>query len=167
MWVEFKKMPPHSRLWVYQVNRKLTPSEGDHVEKSLLQLCESWKAHGFALHASYQLIYSQFIVLAVNESETGASGCSIDSSVHHLKELQQQLGLDLFDRSQVAFLINNEVILYKALNLRKLFESGALKQDSLTFNNAVSSLSEFETQWKIPVDRSWLAKYLPKTTLQE
>jgi hypothetical protein len=50
-------------------------------------------------------LYNQLIVLSVDDSSLGASGCSIDSSVKFIKELGTELKVDFFNRMYV--LISN------------------------------------------------------------
>ncbi|NOS57013.1 MAG: hypothetical protein HOP37_12260, partial [Cyclobacteriaceae bacterium] len=94
-----------------------------------------------------------------------ASGCSIDGSVRILKSYQAELGISFLDPSQVAFMINGEVKLFPRLEVKRLFESGQLNAATPTFNNLVATKMDFEKQWKIPVEKSWMVKYLPKTAL--
>ena len=167
MWVKFEELPDHSRLWVYQASRPLSASDAAEVEASLKTLCEEWKAHGHDLHASFLLQHQQFILLAVDESREGASGCSIDGSVRYLKEMQSRTGVDFFDRTRITFLEGDQVVTYAMNELKQLFADGKLSASSLTFNNAITTKGELKDRWKVAVEKSWLAKYLPKTTLQD
>ena len=81
----FDQMPDDARLWVYQCNRKFSPAEIEGINSSLQEFLASWDAHGIALKSSYRLYYDQVIVLAVDQSSHGASGCSIDASVAFMK----------------------------------------------------------------------------------
>jgi hypothetical protein len=166
MLIPFEDLPGEARLWIYQADRTLTAQEVSLVEKSLQHLCTSWQAHGNDLRTSFKVLHQQFILLAVDESMAGASGCSIDGSVRSLKEIQQQTGIDFFDRTRVAFLEGSEVITFKLSELKELFSTGRLSGNSITFNNAITIKAQLDHQWKIPVEKSWLVKYLPKTTLQ-
>jgi hypothetical protein len=96
---------------------------------------------------------------------SGASGCSIDGSVRMLKELQSKIGIDFFDRSNIAFSIAGSIKLYKLIELKGLFKDGILSSESLSFNNAVASKEAFEKLWLTPASENWLAKYLPKQEL--
>jgi hypothetical protein len=165
MLVPFQDLPSESRLWVYQANRFVTPVEKEIVQAKLTTFCDQWLAHGYPLKASFKIEHSLFIVLAVDERMAGASGCSIDGSVRMLKELQLTIGIDFFDRSKSAFLIDGSIQLYKLNELKTLFAEGILKGDSLSFNNAVSSKQDFERGWLLPSHKTWLSKYLPKTEL--
>jgi hypothetical protein len=165
MFIPFEKLPPHSRVWIYQSDRPFSVDEENIISNSLLSFCSQWEAHGNSLQTSFKIEYHQFVILTVDESSAGASGCSIDGSVRVLKELGNQLNIDFFDRSRVAFLESEKIRSYSLNQLKSLFQSGDLTSASQTFNNLVASKAELEINWKISVQKSWLTKYLPKDTL--
>ena len=165
MLIPFEKLPPHSRIWIYQADRPFSQEEEKVISNSLLNFCSQWEAHGNALQTSFKIEYHQFVILVVDESSAGASGCSIDGSVRVLKELGNHLNIDFFDRSRVAFHENDKINTYSLPQLKSLFESGQLTSASPTFNNLVANKAEWEINWKTSVQKSWLTKYLPKDTL--
>ena len=161
MYLPFEQLPGHSRLWVYQADRVLTAAEQELISTSLQEFCSGWKAHGHPLHTSFRISHGHFIIIAADEQAAGATGCSIDSSVRHLKQLGAQLGIDLFNRGQVAFLRGDQVDLAPVSGLKAAFTAGTLTPETLIFNTLVSTISEFETGWIIPAGRSWLSRYMP------
>lgn len=167
MYLPFESMPEHTRLWIYQADRQFEPSEKILLEKGLRNLCDEWAAHGTPLRTSFSIFFNRFVILSVDERAAGASGCSIDGSVRYLKGLQAELGLDFFDRTQVAFFSKNEVLTFPVSALKQLFENGTLTADTLTFNNLVTTLGEWKNSWQIKVKESWLTRYLPKTTVPD
>ena len=165
MYTAFNQLPPDSRVWIYQADRAFSGSEEKTISDSLSEFCSQWAAHGVQLQTSFTIQHRQFIVLSVNEKAYGASGCSIDGSVRILKDLSQQLNIDFFNRTKIAFLIEGEIKLYSTQELPMLFKSGTLSSSSVTFNNLVADKITFEKSWKISAEKTWLAKYLPKSTL--
>ena len=165
MHIPFTELPPHSRIWIYQCDRKLSTEEVNEVSSIMQSFCKQWEAHGEPLQTSFKIELNQFLIVAVDEGFNNASGCSIDGSVRILKNLQAERGINFLDPSKIAFLINGEVQLHSRLELKKLFASGKLGASSITFHNLVLSKSDFENKWKIPVEKSWLAKYLPAPAL--
>lgn len=162
MFLPFDSMPDHSRLWVYQANRPFTAAEKKFLIEGLKEMCDHWTAHNIPLKTSFSIQWDQFIILAVDEQQQGASGCSIDSSVHYLQGLQRSLGLDFFDRSRIAFLQHDKVSTYPLTELKTLFEKNTLTGDSIAFNNVVTSKTEWINHWQVKAKDSWLARYLPK-----
>jgi hypothetical protein len=165
MYIPFDQLPVYSRVWIYQADRAFSENDQKVISNTLKEFCTQWAAHGNPLETSFIILYNQFVVLSVNENTAGASGCSIDGSVRVLKELSQQLNIDFFNRTKIAFLINNEVKLYPLQELSGLFKSEVLIGASITFNNLVPDKIGFERDWKISAEKSWLAKYLPKAAL--
>jgi hypothetical protein len=165
MLIPFEKLPSYSRIWIYQADRPFSNDEEHIISNSLMNFCSQWEAHGSPLQTSFKIEYHQFVILAVDENSGGASGCSIDGSVRILKELGNQLSVDFFDRSKVAFLEIEKVRTYSLNQLKSLFQSGDLTSSSQTFNNLVANKAELEVHWKTSVQNSWLMKYLPKDTL--
>lgn len=165
MFVPFNEIGPEARVWVYQMSRELSEDEKVEIEKEMENFCEQWQAHGASLKTSYLVAYNHFLILAVDEKSGGASGCSIDGSVRVLKDLGTKLGIDFFDRMKVAFLVNDKVELYPVIKLKELFSAGALNPTTVTFNNLAATKAEFLNNWRVEVVQSWLAKYLPKSTL--
>lgn len=165
MYVPFDELPDHSRIWIYQANRPFTADELKFAKAQLRSFCDSWVAHAHPLKTSFSIEYNQFVIFATDEDYLLPSGCSIDSSVRALKDLQQRLGLDLFDRTRIAFLNGDAVVTHPLARLKALFESGELNKDTVTFNNLIPSRGDLSRAWKTPVEKTWLTKYLPNSTL--
>jgi hypothetical protein len=61
----------------------------------------TWKAHGKSLNCNGTILFSQYLILSVDEDIESASGCSIDSSVRFVKLLGSELNADFFNRMNV------------------------------------------------------------------
>jgi len=165
MYIPFEELRAESRVWVYLGKRALSASEHETVSKLLHSFCAQWAAHGQPLRTSFKISNDQFIVMAVDEDFHNPSGCSIDSSVGLLRQIQAAIGVDFLDRSVVPFLLNDQVTRIPLAEIKAAFTSGLLHSNSITFNTLAATRSEFELHWQIPVEKSWMVKYLPKTTL--
>jgi len=155
----FDQMPDDARLWVYQCNRKFSPTEIEGINSSLQEFLDSWDAHGIPIKSSYSLYYDQVIVLVVDESCHGASGCSIDASVAFMKSLELTYKISLTDRTQIGFVIDKEITVLNLNQIKEAIISNKIKPKDIILNNAVSSLAEFKKFWYQTVDQSWCKKY--------
>jgi hypothetical protein len=162
MFVAFDSLPAEARIWIFQSNRLLTGDETKVAESRLRSFTDEWAVHGTPLRTSYTIRYDHFIILAADESEQNASGCSIDSSVRSLKEIEEALGIQLFDRNMIAFLSHGKVVLIPMTGLKQNFQDGTLNEDTLTFNNLVSTKGELEKGWLVPAGATWLKRYMHK-----
>ena len=161
MFVPFQSLPEYSRIWIYQANKKLDVKSIAILSETLKTFTENWMVHGQPMHASFDIRFDHFVILAANEGINAASGCSIDSSVRTLKEIGQAIQVDFFDRSEVAFKNAGEVL---TLNINTLKNSLANKEwnaDTLVFHNLLTEKSQLDTAWLIPAKASWLKRYLP------
>ena len=149
-----------SRVWIYQSNRMFTLSEALHVEELLNDFTSNWLSHGAKVKGYANLLFGQFIVIMADERQTGVSGCSTDSSVRLVKDVEKTFQVHLFDRQLLAFVVKNKIELLPLSQLPYAMENGFIDSETLYFNNLVQTKAELETKWMIPVRESWLASRL-------
>jgi len=153
--------PDHSRVWVYQSSRPFSESEHKAVSEKLQGFNENWESHGQPVKSVASVLYGQFIVFAIDDTPNKAGGCSIDTSVHLMKQLEKDYNIELFNRLQVvAFSTEGQMMNFKFSDTTDLLKQGILNADSTIFNNAISSVKELKDNWQIPLKESWLKKYL-------
>lgn len=159
MYVPFENLPEDSKIWIYQSNRKFSDEEMTEIEGDLKTFVENWAAHGTSLEASYLLKYNRFIILAVNQEVQQATGCSIDSSVAFIQNLEQKYQVDLLDKMNVTFK-NGEHIAHKSLiDFKRMAKEKAVTGNTIVFNNLVNSIEEFNENWEVPADESWHSRF--------
>lgn len=145
-----------SRLWIYQAERDLQPQETEYLNTELAEFCISWTAHDQKLKAGHDILHNRFIVLSVDESMNDASGCSIDKSTRHLKELSQHLGIDFFNRLQMAYLSGSEVKTLALSEIEEAIQQGQINEDTLFFNTNINRLEQLDTEFLIPYKSHWI-----------
>ena len=153
---------PDSRVWIYQCNRLFTLHEALAIEDLLISFAENWQSHGASVKGYANLFFGRFIVLMADESATGVSGCSTDSSVRLIKQVEQMFKVSLFDRLLLAFLIEDKIQLLPLSQLKYASENNFINGDTLYFNNTIQTRLQFETQWIVSVKESWLAAKIAK-----
>jgi hypothetical protein len=153
-------LEPDSRVWVYPASREISYNELDAIRPVIHEFLERWTAHNQSLVTYGNIFHQRFLCLFVDESVAGASGCSIDASVHFIQELGNQLNIDFFDRQQVQFLIDDKVVSYALSEVKKMKDSGAIDENTLFFNNLVKTKKEFIDSWVVSVKDGWLRRFL-------
>ncbi len=148
----------NSRVWIYQSNRQLSITEALQIDELLEGYATTWKSHGDEVKGFGKLFFGQFIILMADESATGVSGCSTDSSVRLIKNIEQDFNINLFDRQTLAFVIKERVQLIPLNQLNSLIENDLISADTLYFNNTVQTKKELISHWLVPVKDSWLSK---------
>lgn len=165
MFVPFETLPDSARVWIYQSNRAFKPEEVNTISTALQAFTTNWTAHNQPLKTSFQVLHDYFIVLAVDEAHHEASGCSIDSSVHVIRQLSQQTGIDFFERTNVALLLDEKVRLIKLPELKQAYENGVWNSQTTVFDNTVLTKGDFEKRWKSHAGETWLKRYLSKAAV--
>lgn len=153
--VTYREMPADAKVWVYQSNRPFTDEELRQLEVEIAEFADEWVSHNLKLKAFGAVYLKQFIVLMVDESQAGASGCSIDRSVYFLKLMEQKLGVELFDRMTFAYRLGDEVRTASRDEFAHLYQSGIINDETLVFDNLVHNKEAFDHSWIKPLAESW------------
>jgi hypothetical protein len=159
MLTDFNSLPDESRVWIYQANRPFKEEELDVLKPKLDEFLKQWTAHGQDLNAAYDLPYNRFIVLGLDQSVAGASGCSIDSSVHFIQEVEKEFQIDLMDKMNVTYK-NGAFVAHKDLiDFRKMAKAKSVSDKTIVFNNLVQNVGEYRENWEVPASESWHARF--------
>ena len=160
MLVEFNTLPDDSRIWIYQGSRSFTQEELVDVKQGLDDFIKDWTAHGSDLRAGCEIRYNRFIILALDQSQTGASGCSIDASVHFIQHLEKKYHLELLDKMNVSYK-QGDFIAYKSLtDFKKMAKQKAVSKRTIVFNNLVANKQEYMEHWEVPASESWHSRFM-------
>ncbi|MEJ5962613.1 ABC transporter ATPase [Pedobacter immunditicola] len=146
---------PHSRVWVYQSDREFTEKEVEAIQQRLNVFTEQWKAHGHQLDAKAEVIYNFFIVITVDEGAANVTGCSIDSSIRIIREIEQAFHVDLLNRFNMGYKIDDKVVVTNKEDFETLINIKKIGPKTIVFNNMVQTLEEFENKWEVPFEKSW------------
>ena len=149
---------PESRVWIYQSSRLFTLSEALAVEELLNDFTDKWLSHGTPVKGAAYLFFGQFIILMAEEKATDLTCCSTDSSVRFIKDIEQRFGVNMFDRTTLAFVVKDKVQLLPLSQLQYAFDNRFIDSHTLYFNNLVQTKTELENNWLVPIKDSWLSK---------
>ena len=148
---------PASRVWIYQASRLFTLGEALQIEPILQEFIETWNSHGEPVKGYANLLFGQFVVIIADESQAGVSGCSTDSSVRVIKEIEKRFHVPMFDRTMLAFAVKGKVQMVPVNQLKYAAENGFIQPGTIYFNNTVLNKAALLQEWLIPVRDSWLA----------
>lgn len=151
---------PDSRVWIYQSDRPFSSQEIDEIAQILKDFVVSWTSHGAKVKGYATVLFNHFIIFMADETASGVSGCSTDSSVRIIKDIENKYKSDLFNRQLLAFIIQDKLELIPLSKLNDLFENGTISPENLYFNNTILSKIELKEKWLIPLKNSWLSNKL-------
>lgn len=159
--MNYKQLPPDTRVWIYQSSRELTANEAAEIKQKADAFADQWTAHGQAMRAAIEVFYNRFIVVFADESQAMASGCSIDSSVRFIKQLETEYNITFLDRMNIAYKEGDKVKAVPMNRFREMIAQGQLNADTIVFNNLVPNKGDFEIGWEVPAKESWHKQLLP------
>lgn len=151
-----------SKVWIYQSSRLFTMSEVFELETMLEEFVENWKSHGAAVKGYANLFYGQFIIIMADETNCAVGGCSTDSSVRLIKQVEQKFNVDMFNRQTLAFIVKDKVQMLPISQINYAIENGFLTDATLYFNNLVATKEDLLNNWIVPINQSWLINKISK-----
>lgn len=160
MLIRFEDLDKNSRVWIYQSNREFREDEIEMINPIIEKFISGWQRHGEDLKASYLVKYNQFIVLAVDERFNNVSGCSIDSSVNLIKNLETEFSVDLTNKLNISFKDNNNINVVKMSEFQEFARQNKINSNTIVFNNMVTTVKDFEENWEVRAEKSWHKRFL-------
>lgn len=162
MFVPFDNISDDARVWVYPCSRTLSDQETSVLESKLESFVQNWLSHHREVHGSGMILENRFIILAADENTTDVSGCSIDSSVRFIREVEQLFNIQCFDRSHMYFISNDGQT--ESIDFREItsaWEKGQIQERTPVFNIHATNVSDIRTNWTIPMSASAYGRFLP------
>ena len=159
MLINFEDLSDTSKVWIYQSNREFSDNEIEIIKKRVEDFIGSWQRHGEDLKASYQLKYNHFIILAVDEKFNEVSGCSIDASVNLIKQFEKEFKLDLTNKLNISFKVNNNINIVNLADFQQYAKQGKINLNTIVFNNMVASKVDFINNWEVIAAKSWHKRF--------
>ncbi len=148
-------LPEDTRVWIYQAHRSFSEAEVNELRAALEGFTTQWVSHNQQLRAFGEVFHNQFIVLMVDESQAGASGCSIDKSVYFIKKIENAFQVNLFDRMTFTYKDGNSIKSAHRDEFSGLFNEGKITDETMVFDNLVKTKKDFDEAWIKPLGKSW------------
>ena len=159
MFVNFKSLSKDSRVWIFQSIGFIDDPTIEKINSKLKIFLDDWKSHQMNFKSSFEIRNNTFIIIAADESNL-VSGCSIDSLVNFIKELESLFDLQLMDKLHVKYIFNDEIQTKHLNDFKILCQSLEKNQELIVFNNLVKNIFELNHNWNVDIRESWHKKYL-------
>ena len=151
MLADFHTLPEESRIWLYAAENALSKDQQNYILKVISDALKGWNAHKLPLTAGVTILENHFIVVALDEGEIGASGCSIDTLQNKIQELEKELSVSLLDRLNVFCRIDDEIQCVPSFKL-----DGIAKANTLFYDLTIQKKSDLHSYLK-PISEGWCA----------
>ncbi len=151
MLVDFNTTADQSRIWIYAAEHKLTKDQKGYILKAISVHLQNWEAHKVPLTAGVTILENHFIIIALDETKNGASGCSIDTLQNKIQEIEKELPISLLNRLNIFCRIEDTI---KCIPTTKLAEHA--NKETLFYDLTIQKKSEL-SNWLKQVEEGWCA----------
>ena len=151
MLVNFNTIADQSRIWIYAAEHKLTNDQENYILDHISVHLQNWEAHKVSLTAGVTILENHFIIIALDESKNGASGCSIDTLQNKIQEIEKELSISLLNRLNIFCRIEDTI---KCIPTTKLAEHA--NKETLFYDLTIQKKSEL-SNWLKPIEEGWCA----------
>jgi len=145
------QLPDSSKVWFFGADRILSKEEVDNLSLELTNFTEGWTAHGTQLSAGFTLLHTCIVVVAVDESKTPPSGCSIDK-VFGLLRIPN---VDFFHRTLLWQPFCESVKIFSVEEIKSEYIAGQVSENTLMLNSQVFTLGDFRNNLYIELKSTW------------
>lgn len=142
------------RVWIYRSIIELNESEERDIQQQAQSFINEWASHGTKLKADFEIVHHHYLVFIVDEQSAKASGCSIDSSVAFVRQLENKYNLGLFNRMEIGFLKDDEVVFHHYNDLKEAYDRGDIVDSDLVFDAMIQLYSDFKEGFLKPFFQS-------------
>lgn len=153
MFLPFENISSESRIWIFSSSIKISEDSQKDISERIIKFLNSWKHHGFDLPCSFKILDAFFIIIALDQSNNSAGGCSIDQMFNCISDIDQQFDLSLLDRSKMHFFIDNQVLCYPLEKVDVKFS------DYLFFDQTIDKKNQLD-DWLVLLKNSWFKRFL-------
>lgn len=161
--VPFDSLPDTARVWVFGSQRQLDDDDAARLLTAVEGFLVRWHAHGAPLLNGYDWRDGRFLTIAVDQSATGASGCSIDGLYRSLRDVEEALDTSILGGGLVFYRDAEGTVQGVARpEFRALAADGGVGRDTPVFDLSVESLGEWRERFEAPAHDGWHASLLPR-----
>ena len=159
--VPFETLPDASRVWVFGSDRPLAEDATKRLLTGVDAHLADWKEHGAPLTVGREWRDGRFLVVAVDQSTAGASGCSIDGLFRVLQQLEREVGASLVGGGRVFYRGGHgEVQSASRADVAALAHSGVISKDTVVFDTSLTDLGAFRAGFERRAKESWVNELL-------
>jgi hypothetical protein len=159
--VPFETLPDSSRVWVFGSDKLLTEEGTKLLLEGVDAHLADWKAHGAPLTVAREWRDGRFLIVAVDQSTAGASGCSIDGLFRVLQQLERTVGANLVGGGRIFYRDNHGMVQSATRDeVAALAQNGVITKDTVVFDTTLTDLGTWRACFERRAKESWVKDLL-------
>ncbi|MFB0923937.1 MAG: ABC transporter ATPase, partial [Vicingaceae bacterium] len=84
-----------------------------------------------------------------------------DASVNLMKKLEGELEVTFLDRMVQSYKKGEKVEVVRMADYETLLESKEINENTIVYNNMITTKVDFEHHWEVPMKDSWHKQLIP------
>lgn len=158
MYVPFDTLADHARIWIFPISNSISIDQARALESDAKLFVQEWTSHNHALLASAAVMENQFLIISVDESAYGASGCSIDKLMRFIQNMEGEHSISLLFKHKI-FIHKGDMLKPMTIQeIKKEIETGDLEYNHYYYDTMIDTKSKLKSEWMKSLDKGWLAK---------
>jgi hypothetical protein len=154
--VPFDTLPDDSRCWVFGARAPIDDVDEPRLLAAVDRYLKQWKAHGQPLVCGRVFRDEHFLVVAVDERASDASGCSIDGLFRTLQEIEAGIGTSMVGGGNVYFRDEGGMVHCLPLpDFEFAAKSGDVSGETTVFDTTVTTLGAYRERFEGAARDSW------------
>jgi len=159
--IAFDSLPDTARVWVFAADRPVRGAAAERLLGEVDRYLAGWKAHGFPLTVAREWKDDHFLVVAVDQRDAHASGCSIDGLFRTLQALQPAIGAQLVGGGRVYYRGRDGTAQSVArAELRGRIAAGEIGATTPVFDTSITSMADWRAHFERPAAETWIGAQL-------
>ena len=130
----FQNLHPQSKIWLY-----ISPVSIDSVTKKNISslfkdFVDDWKSHGQPVNGQLKFIEDNLLVVGADYFPDGMCGRAVDAQVRFINQINEGFNLDLLNRTNIAFVQQDSIVVHNYNNLDALIKKGSVNKSTVYCN---------------------------------
>jgi hypothetical protein len=148
-----------ARCWIFGSSLPLDPEDA-RLRQRLDGFFSQWNSHGEPVAGRWRVLEERFLVVLRDPEGAEVSGCSIDSMVGQVKELERELGTRLLDSSRIFYRdADGSAQSATRPGFKALIAEGRIGPDTEVFDTTLSRMADLVPGvFSKPLRESWHAR---------
>jgi hypothetical protein len=154
--VPFTQLPDHARTWVFGASDPILGERASTLLAHVDEYLDEWKAHDEPLTCARDWRDDRFLVIGVDESAAGASGCSVDALFRILQQLQESLGATIVGGGRVYYRDHDGATRCTTRpEFARLRTNGVISDDTTVLDTSVITAADYRRRFERTLAQSW------------
>ena len=131
----FQNLHPLSRIWLYISPEKININTQNNISLLFKDFYGNWKSHGQPVNGQLKFIKENLLVVGADYFPNGMCGRAVDAQVRFINKINEEFNLDLLNRTNIAFVKENSIVVYNYNSLDVVIKEGSVEKSTIYCNN--------------------------------